>query len=54
MNNGVKTFTITSQPYYDQYNECYKNILMVNAEPLGPLTNRYLKFGSSNFKKLLH
>ena len=37
MNNGVKTFTITSQPFYDQYNECYKNILMVNAEPLGPL-----------------
>jgi hypothetical protein len=37
MNNGVKTFTITSQPYYDQYNECYKNILMVNAEPLGPI-----------------
>ena len=37
MNNGIKTFTITSQPYYDQYNECYKNILMVNAEPRGPI-----------------
>lgn len=32
----VKTFTITSQPYYDQYNKCYKNILMVNVEPDGP------------------
>jgi len=37
MNNGVKTFTITSQPFYDQYNECYKNILMVNVEPKGPI-----------------
>jgi hypothetical protein len=37
MNNGVKTFTITSQPFYDQYNECYKNIIMVNAEPRGPI-----------------
>ena len=37
MNNGVKTFTITSQPFYDQYNECYKNILMVNLEPQGPI-----------------
>ena len=37
MNNGVKTFTITSHPFYDQYNECYKNILMVNAEPKGPI-----------------
>ena len=37
MNNGVKTFTITSQPFYDQYNECYKNILMVNVLPKGPI-----------------
>ncbi len=35
--NGCKTFTITSQPFYDQYNQCYKNILMVNIEPCGPL-----------------
>ena len=34
---GVKTFTITSQPYYEQYNQCYKNIMMVNVEPQGPL-----------------
>jgi hypothetical protein len=32
-----KTFTITSQPYYDQYNQCYKNILTVNIEPQGPI-----------------
>jgi hypothetical protein len=35
--NGFKTFTITSQPFYDQYNKCYKNIMMVNIEPRGPL-----------------
>jgi hypothetical protein len=34
---GAKTFTITSQPYYDQYNQCYKNIMTLNAEPQGPL-----------------
>ena len=35
--NGVKTFTITSQPFYEQYNQCYKNIMMVNVEPCGPV-----------------
>jgi len=35
--NIRKTFTVTSQPYYDQYCQCYKNILMVNFEPEGPL-----------------
>jgi len=34
---GAKTFTITSQPFYDQYNQCYKNILLVNTEPCGPI-----------------
>lgn len=33
----MKSFTITSQPFYDQYNQCYKNILTVNAMPKGPL-----------------
>ena len=37
MNNGSNTFTITSQPFYDQYNQCYKNILTVNPEPRGPI-----------------
>lgn len=35
--NGIKTFTISSQPFYDQYNQCYKNILTVNLEPMGPI-----------------
>ena len=35
--NAVNTFTVTTQPYYDPYNQCYKNILMVNIEPQGPL-----------------
>jgi hypothetical protein len=35
--NGIKTFTISSKPFYDQYNQCYKNILMVNALPQGPI-----------------
>jgi len=37
MNIGAKTFTITSQPYYDPCSQCYLNILMVNFEPEGPL-----------------
>ena len=37
MTSGIKTFTITSQPFYDQYNKCYKNILTVNPEPRGPI-----------------
>lgn len=37
LKNGIKTFTITSQPFYDQFNQCYKNIMMVNVEPQGPL-----------------
>lgn len=35
--NYPGTFTITTQPFYDQYNQCYKNILMTNIEPEGPL-----------------
>jgi hypothetical protein len=36
---GVKTYAITSQPYYDTYNTCYKNILVINAFPQGPLSS---------------
>jgi hypothetical protein len=42
MNNIIRipnTFTITTQPFYDQYNQCYKNIVMCNIEPQGPLRN---------------
>lgn len=35
--SDLKTFTITSQPFYDEYNQCYKNILMVNFDPPGPI-----------------
>jgi hypothetical protein len=44
--NGIKTFTISSQPYYDQMNQCYKNILTINAFPEGPLRSivRQIKF----------
>lgn len=37
MNAGIKTFTITSQSFYDRYNQSYQNILTVNAEPCGPI-----------------
>ena len=33
----MNTFTITSQPFYNQYNKCYTNILTLNVEPNGPL-----------------
>ena len=31
------TFTITTRPYYDPYSQCYKNILLINIIPNGPL-----------------
>jgi len=34
---NATTFTITSRPYYDEYRQNYKNILMLNIEPPGPL-----------------
>ena len=37
MFNGIRTFTITSHTYYDEYRKNYRNILMVNVEPPGPL-----------------
>ena len=37
--NYPRTFTITTQPYLDTcaYNQCYKNILLINVVPEGPL-----------------
>ena len=32
-------YTLTSQPFLDQQNECYKNIITVNQKPEGPLAN---------------
>ena len=43
---GSKTITLTSQPYYDQYNKCYKNIITVNDEPQGPLRELVRKIQS--------
>lgn len=37
MEHNLATFTITSQPFYDQYNQCYKNIMTVNIIPQGPI-----------------
>ena len=37
--SGNNTFTISSQPFYDQYNQCYMNIMSVNMMPKGPLQN---------------
>lgn len=34
---GVKTFCLSSQPYLDTYNQCYKNIVVTNLPPQGPL-----------------
>jgi len=31
------TFLLSSMPYLDQYNNCYKNILTININPIGPL-----------------
>jgi hypothetical protein len=30
-------YTLTMQPYYDYVNQCYRNILVLNNEPVGPL-----------------
>ena len=34
----AKTFSLFSQPYLDTYNQCYKNIVVVNIVPEGPLS----------------
>jgi hypothetical protein len=34
------TYTISSQSFYDSYNQCYKNILVINTKPKSqPLSN---------------
>ena len=42
----AKTFSLFSQPYLDTYNQCYKNIVVVNLPPKGPLADlvRFVKF----------
>jgi len=34
-----KTVSLFSQPYLDTYNKCYKNIVVVNLIPQGPLAD---------------
>ena len=36
---SAKTFSLYSQPYLDTYNQCYKNIVTINAIPKGPLAS---------------
>jgi hypothetical protein len=33
----MNTFTISCIPYYDRFNQCYKNILSIDNIPKGPL-----------------
>lgn len=50
----AKTFALFSQPYLDTYNKCYKNIVVINLQPQGPLSNlvRFTKFPPlSEFKQ---
>ena len=50
----AKTFALFSQSYLDTYNQCYKNIVVINLQPQGPLSNlvRFTKFPPlSEFKQ---
>lgn len=49
-----KTVSLFSQPYLDTSNQCYKNIVVVNEKPQGPLGHlvRFIKFPKlSEFKQ---
>ena len=51
---GSKTVSLFSQPYLDTYNQCYKNIVVVNLKPQGPLGDliKFIKFPPlSEFKQ---
>ena len=50
----AKMISLFSQPYLDTYNQCYKNIVVVNLKPQGPLGElvRFVKFPPlSEFKQ---
>jgi len=36
--NVMATYTISSQPFYDNINQCYKNIVIIDRKPTGPLS----------------
>jgi len=49
-----KTVSLFSQPFLDTYNQCYKNIVVVNLKPQGPLGElvKFVKFPAlSKFKQ---
>ena len=49
-----KTVSLFSQPYLDTYNQCYKNIVVTNKKPKGPLGDlvRFVQFPPlSEFKQ---
>ena len=33
----MPTYTLSVQPYLDQYNKCYRKIITINSRPIGPL-----------------
>jgi len=41
-----KTVSLFSKPYLDTYNQCYKNIVVINLMPQGPLSElvRFTRF----------
>ena len=39
MRGEAKSISLFSQPYLDTYNQCYKNIVVVNLPPQGPLNS---------------
>jgi hypothetical protein len=52
--HAAKTVSLFSQPYLDTYNQCYKNIVVINLKPQGPLGDlvRFVKFPPlSEFKQ---
>ena len=44
--NFPNTYTLTMVPFYDTYNQCYKNIISINMIPEGPL--KYLVTRTQN------
>jgi len=50
----AKTVSLFSQPFLDTYNQCYKNIVVLNLKPQGPLADlvTFVKFPPlSEFKQ---
>ena len=39
MSIGKEVYTISMTPYYDERNQCYKNILIINTMPSAPFNS---------------